>query len=58
MACDDEGGVGWEVLGEVTVEGDEVLSAARGCVVAGRWAAFLDPRVGGRRWETVVLKWW
>ena len=50
VACDDEGGVGWEVLGEVTVEGDEVLSAARGCVVAGRWAAFLDPRVGGWRW--------
>ena len=44
MVCDDEEGV----LSEVAFEGDEVLCAARRCVVAGRWAAGLDPRVGGR----------
>ena len=48
--CDDEGGSGWGVLSEAAVEGDEVLCAARRCVVAGRWAAGLDTRVGGRRW--------
>ena len=32
------------------VEGDEVLCAARRCVVAGHWPAGLGPRVGERRW--------
>ena len=50
MVCDDEGGSGCGVLGGVAVEGDEVLCAVRRCVVAGRWAAGMDPRVGGRRW--------
>ena len=34
----------------VAVEGDEMLCTARHCVVAGRWAARLDLRVGGRYW--------
>ena len=50
MVCGDEGGPGWGVLGGVTVESDEVVCAARRCVVAGRCPAGLDPRVGGRRW--------
>ena len=50
MVCYDEGGSGWGVLGGVAVEDDEVLRAARHCVVAGRWAAGLNPRVVGRRW--------
>ena len=50
MVCDDEGASGWGVLGGVAVEGNEVLCAARRCVVAGRRAVGLDPRVGGRRW--------
>ena len=45
------GGEGVEhVFSEVAVESDEVLCTARRCVVAGRWAAGLDPRVGRRRW--------
>ena len=35
MVCDDEGASSWRVLGEVAVEGDKVLCAARRCVVAG-----------------------
>ena len=50
MVCDGEEGSGWGVLGGFAVEGDEVLCAARRCVVAGRWATGLDPRVGERRW--------
>ena len=50
VVCDDEGGSGWGVFGEVAVEGDEVLCAARRCVIAGRRAAGLDPRAGGRCW--------
>ena len=50
MFCDDEGGCDCVVLGGVAVEGDEVLCAVQRCVVAGRWAAGLNPRVGGRRW--------
>ena len=49
MACDDEGESGWGVLGGVAFKGDEVLCSARRCIVAGRWAAGLDPTVGGRR---------
>ena len=56
MICDDEEGSDWGVLSEVTVEGDEVRCAARRCVVAGHWAAVLNPRVGGQRLG-VVLKW-
>ena len=55
VVCDDEG-VRLEVLGEVEVEGNEVLCAARRCVVAGRWATALDPRVGGRRWGNSGLE--
>ena len=50
VVCDVEGGSGWGVLREVAVEGDKVLCAAPSCVVAGRWAAVLGPRVGERRW--------
>ena len=50
VVCDNEGGFGCGVLDGVAVEGDEVLCAARRCVVASRWAADLDPSVGGRRW--------
>ena len=50
------GGSVWEVLGGVAVEGDVVPRAARPCVVAGCWAAALDPRVGGRRWGDKVVK--
>ena len=39
------------VLSKVADEGDEVLCTARHCVVAGRWAAGLDLRVGGRCWR-------
>ena len=49
VVCDEEGRSGWGVLDGVAVEGDEMLCAARRCVVAGRWAAGLDPRVYGRR---------
>ena len=49
MVCDDEGGSGWGVLGGVAVEVDGGLCAPRRCVVAGRWAAGLDPRVDGCR---------
>ena len=44
------------MVDEVAVEGGEVLCIARRCVVAGRWAAGLDPRVGGRRWGDVDLE--
>ena len=35
MVCDDHGGSGCGVLGEVAVESNELLCAARRCVVAG-----------------------
>ena len=41
---------GGGVLIEFAVEDDEVLGAARRCVVTGRWAAGLDLRVGRRCW--------
>ena len=50
MVGDDEGRVGWGVLGGVAIESDGVLCAAQCCVLAGRWAAGLNLRVGGRRW--------
>ena len=49
VVCDGARSSGWGLLGEVAVEGDEALRATRRCVVAGRWAAGLDPGVGGRR---------
>ena len=56
VVCDDGEGSGWRVVDEVAVEGDEVLCTARRCVVAGRWATGLDPRVGDRRWGDVGLE--
>ena len=56
VVCDDEGGSGWAVLGEVVVEGDEVLCAARRCVIAGRREAGLGLRVRDRRWGDGGLK--
>ena len=50
MVCDDEGESGWGVLGGVAVHVDALLCAERGCVIAGRWAAGLDPRLSGQRW--------
>ena len=46
MVGDDEGRFGRGVLGGVAVEGDGVSCAARCCVLAGRWAAGLNSRVG------------
>ena len=61
VVCDGEEVSGWGVVEEVAVEGDEVLCTAwlcvaRLCVVAGRWAAGLDPRVCDRRWGDVGLQ--
>ena len=49
VACDDGEGSGWGVVDDVVVEGDEMMCTARRCVVAGGWAAGLDPNVGGER---------
>ena len=56
VVCDDERGSDWGVVEEVAGGGDEVLSTARRCLVAGRWVAGLDPRVGARRWGDVDLE--
>ena len=56
LVCDDEGASGWGVVDEVVGGSDEVLCNARRCLVAGRWVAALDPRVGDRRGGDVGLE--